>query len=118
MPKSVPNGYTVRHTEMQFINDYPEYFKRLVPYCSFFWFAERIRNPIRAELASMAWPQRRCLDEIVSMKWLRGYRGSLEAPLIGDATARRLRVGFKGRDSLWILRKGSMGAGRAKSPCE
>ena len=52
------------------------------------------------------------------MKWPWGYRGSLEASLIGDATARRLRVGFKGRDSLLIFLKGSMGAGRAKSPCE
>lgn len=29
------------------------------------------------------------LDEIVSMKWSWGYRGSRNAPLIGDATARR-----------------------------
>lgn len=39
------------------------------------------------------------LDEVVSMKWSWGYRGSRNAPLIGDATAKTVRVGFKGRDS-------------------
>jgi len=29
------------------------------------------------------------LDEVVSMKWSWGYRGSRNAPLIGDATASR-----------------------------
>lgn len=36
----------------------------------------------------------------------------------GEAYLQVLRVGSKGRDSLVVLPKGSMGAGRAKSPCE
>ena len=46
-----------------------------------------------------------------------GIGGDQNSPLIGDASGQTVRVGSKGRESPMVFLKGSMGAGRATTPC-